>query len=204
VLIPIGVLRLTAVRPGDSYGEFDGELPIKRDDLVIVSARELNVWHGRSRSDQLVIDTLTKRNGRGYDTGEVSKALLNELGRDDRLVDRKPPALHDPSDVVLNVERQKFTAAEVRGTFRPAGSEDIGVPGLLSADDRVLSPDKPTLDLENALARFVNSNSAGKVDADYTALQTLAAELPGLVDPEELRIDIDLANTRIRKLIQPN
>ena len=118
---------LHEVRPGDAYGKFDGIFTLKRDDLIIVSARELDLWQGRSRSDQLVMQSLLSRNGKGYDTGDVTPALLNEVGRDDDLIIYRPPVLH------VNAEAYSMLSPAVRntvirGAFRPASlNEDSTV-----------------------------------------------------------------------------
>ena len=201
-LIPIGVLRLVEVRPGDSFGVYEGQFSLKREDLVIVSARKLNLWQGRSRSDQLVMQSLLSRNGKGYDTGDVTPALLNEVGRDDGLIVRRPPELH------VNAEAYSMRSPQVRnkvvgGAFRPASSDEDGSANMLSLEDRQLSPDKPTLDLETALSQFVSSNAAGKLDMETNGLRLMSSELPGLVDPEEVRAYLNGANARIRTLIRP-
>ena len=201
-LIPIGVLRLVDVRPGDAYGKFESEFTLKRDDLIIVSARELDLWRGRSRADQLVMLSLLSRNGKGYDTGDVTPALLNEVGRDDDLIIYRPPVLH------VNAEAYSMLSPAVRntvirGAFRPATDNEDGTLSPLSYEDQQLSPDLPTLDLETAYARFVLSNASGKTDIDTKQLRKLASELPGLVDPEEVRADLDRANTQIRNLLRP-
>ncbi len=202
-LIPIGVLHLVDVRSGDSFGQYDGEFSLQRDDLVIVSARELNLWEGRSRSDQLVTRSLLSRNGKGYDSGDVSPTLLNEVGRDDDYIVHKPPALHVNTDLYAK-QRPAFHAAVVRGAFRPASKDEDGVENQLSLEDRERSPDKPTLDLETALARFVTNNAAGALDISPISLRQLAKDRIDLVgNQDDLKTDLDQANARIRMLIRP-
>ncbi len=201
-LIPIGVLRLIEVRPGDAYGKFDGIFTLKRDDLIIVSARELDLWQGRSRSDQLVMQSLLSRNGKGYDTGDVTPALLNEVGRDDDLIVYRPPVLH------VNAEAHSMLSPAVRntvirGAFRPASLNEDSTVSPLSYEDQQLSPDSPTLDLETAFSRFVLSNASEKTDINVQQLRMLASELPGLVDPDDVNADIDRANIQIRNLLRP-
>jgi hypothetical protein len=201
-LIPLGVLRLVDVRPGDAYGDFEGRFALKRDDLIIVSARELDLWRGRSRSDQMVMQSLLSRNGKGYDTGDVTPALLNEVGRDDDLIVYRPPVLHVNAEA-YSMRSPAVRNTVVRGAFRPATTNEDGTLSPLSYEDQQLSPDSPTLDLETAFAKFVLSNASGKTDIEIKQLRTLASELPGLVDPEEVKADLDRANTQIRNLLRP-
>lgn len=201
-LVPIGVLRLVEVRPGDAYGKFDSSFSLKREDLIIVSARELDLWRGRSRSDQLVIQSLLSRNGKGYDTGDVTPALLNEVGRDDDLIIYRPPVLHVNAEA-YSMLNPAVRNTVIRGAFRPASRSEDGTLSPLSYEDQQLSPDAPTLDLETAFSRFVLSNGAGETDLNIKQLRMLASELPGLVDPEEVRVDLDRSNAQIRNLLQP-
>ena len=201
-LLPIGVLRLVKVRPSESFGEYEGEFHLQREDMVIVSARDLNLWQGSSRSDQMVIKSLLSRSGKGYDTGDVTPAILNEVGRDDDLSAKKPPVLHVNADAYSMQSPQTHITVN-RGAFRPASSDEDGAANMLSLEDRRLSPDQSTLDLETALSRFVSTNAAGKVDVDLGSLQMLASDRSGLVDPEEVRADLEDANARIRNLIRP-
>ena len=200
-MIPIGVLRLVAVRPGDAFGMYEGEFRLQRDDMIIVSARDLNVWQGRSRSNQLVVDSLLSKDQRGYDSGAISPALLDEVGRDDDLIARRPPPLHVNADA-YSMLRPQVRDRIARGAFQLASSDE-GSEHPLSDEDRRLSTDKPTLDLETAFARFVISNSSGRVNVDYESLRLLAKDLPRFVDPEDVRVDLDLANSRVRAIIQP-
>lgn len=201
-LVPIGSLRLTRVRPGEAFGEYEGGFSLKREDLVIVAARELNLWQGRSRSHQLVIDTLLSKSHRGYDTGDISPALLNELGRDDALIANKQPPLHVNADL-YSTRRPKFTVSVIRGAFRPATGKDDGAANTLSAKDRELSPDAPTLNLETALARFVSTSAAGKLSVDDESLQLLSQDQPGVIDLEDVLADLNRANVRVHGLIRP-
>ena len=201
-LLPVGVLRLTKVRPGDAFGEFEGEFSIRRDDIVIVSARELNVWRGRPRSSQLVIDTLLNRSPRGYDTGDVSPALLDEVGRDDGLIANKQASFRVNSDLHAT-QRPKTTVAIVRGAFRPASGDEDGAANSLSAKDRELSPDQPTLALESGLARFATSSATGRVAIDDQSARLLGQDLAGIVDLSEVRTKLNRANTRVHTVLQP-
>ncbi len=92
--VPIGVLRMNSVQAGESRGIYEGELPLRNTDLVIIAARKLNLWTGRTRIDQTVIRTMISDRTRGYDTGSVSPRLVRELGKDDDLIHRLPLALH--------------------------------------------------------------------------------------------------------------
>ncbi len=201
-LVPIGVLRLVKVQPGESFGEFEGEFSLKREDLVIVSARELNLWEGRSRSDQLVTRSLLSRNGKGYDSGDVSPTLLNEVGRDDGYIDHKPLALHANTDL-YDRQRVAVRPTVVRGAFRPASGDEDGAENQLSLEDREQSPDRSTLALETALAQFVSSNTAGMLDVTPSSLRALGQYRPELTNQDELKIDLQKANARIRTLIRP-
>ena len=201
-LLPIGVLRLTSVRPGDAFGEFEGEFPIHRGDIMIVSARDLNLWRGMSRSDQLVIDSMLNRNRTGYDTGDVSPTLLNELGRDDGLISKKRPPLHGNLDLHFS-PRPKFTPAELRGAFRLASGDDDGAANGLSAKDRELSIDKPTLALETSLAGYVATSGLAQFDADNQSVRSLADDLSGVFNLDESRANLNRANARVHALLQP-
>jgi hypothetical protein len=201
-LIPLGVLRLVEVRPEDSYGELQGDFRLQADDLVIMSARNLDLWQGRTRSNQLVIQSILSRNGRSYDSGAVSSAILNEVGRDDDLIQHRIPSLH-VNRYVYDMQRPVQRSVVLRGAFRPASSEEDGVANLLSEEDREKSLDKSTLDLETALSRFVSANAAGKVDAPSTALRLLAEERTDLMGLDEVRLDLEAANAQIRSLLRP-
>lgn|GEM_PF-6260543 len=201
-LIPIGSLRLTRVRPGEAFGEYEGEFSLKREDIVIAAARELNLWQGRSRSDRLVIESLISQNGRGYDTGDVSPALLKEVGRDDDLIAKKPLPLHVNADI-YSTRRPKVSVSVIRGAFRTASGAEDGAVSSLSAIDRELSPDTPTLSLETALARFVTASASGKLAVDDESLQLLAKDLPGVIDLEDVLADLNRANVRVHGLIRP-
>ncbi len=200
-LIPIGALRLSEVRPSDSFGEYEGDFQIQRDDIVIVSARELDLWNGQSRSRQLVIKSLLSRDNQGYDTGEVSPALLREVGQDNDFISDQTPPLHVNSEAYA-MRNTRVRDTVVRGAFRLALSVE-GAGKLLSAEDKRMSLDKPTLDMESALAQFVVTNKGGNIDVDDEGLRLLAEQLPALTDPDDIRADIELANTRIRTLIHP-
>ena len=201
-LVPIGVLRLVKVRPGESFGEFEGEFSLKREDLVIVSARELDLWEGRSRSDQLVTRSLLSRNGKGYDTGDISPTLLDEVGRDDGFIVHKPPVLHVNGDLSAT-QRPVVSATVVRGAFRPASGEEDGAVNQLSLEDRERSPDKPTLDLESALSQFVSSNAAGMLDITPHGLSQLVVDRSDRANQDDMKLDLQKANARIRTLIRP-
>ncbi len=202
-VIPIGALRLVKVRSADALGEYEGDFTLQRDDVVIASARELTLWQRRSRSDQLVTQTLLARTGRGYDTGEVSPALLNEVGRDDDLIAQIPTPLHVNAER-YSMQRPVERAAISRGAFRPSRGLEDGTAHSLSEEDRRLSPDLPTLDLESALARFVLTNASGNVVLDGESLQLMAKYQPGLIEPELLQADLERANMRVRSIIQPH
>lgn len=199
-LVPIGILRLNSVEAGGSRGTYEGELPLKRSDLVIVAARRLNLWAGRSRMDQMVIRTMISDRTRGYDTGSVSPRLARELGKDDDLIHRLPLNLH----VNLNefdTRRPVIETPIIRGAFAPSASTETA--NAASEEDRILADDRPTLDLEQALVRFVRSNSAGEVNLTEVEAAQLAALIPGKVDVDQLRSRLKLANTRIRNLLAP-
>ena len=201
-LVPIGVLRLVKVQPGESFGVFEGEFSLKREDMVIVSARELNLWEGRSRSEQLVTRSLLSRNGKGYDSGDISPTLLNEVGRDDGFVAHKPPVMHVNADL-YSTQRPAARATEVRGAFRPASGDEDGAENQLSLEDREQSPDRTTLALETALAQFVSSNTAGMLDITPASLRSLNRDRPELINQDEMKMDLQNANARIRTLIRP-
>lgn len=202
MLIPVGVLRLVQVRPGESFGEYEGAFQLRREDLVIVSARELNLWQGGTRSDQLVMQSLLSKTGNGYDSGDVSPALLHEVGRDDDLVAKKPAVLHVNADT-YSTQKPTVRKAEIRGAFRPASSVEEGLANMLSLEDRQLSPDQSTLDLETALSRFVSSNTAGQLEFSPQTLRLLASDQSGVSDLESVRAHVDGANARIHTLIRP-
>lgn len=202
MLIPVGILRLVEVRPGNAFGEYEGAFQLRREDMVIVSARVLNLWQGGTRSDQLVMKTLLSKTGNRYDSGDVNPALLVEVGRDDGLVAKRPPELHVNADI--HSTHQSITRkAETRGAFRPASSVEDGLTNMLSLEDRELSPDQSTLDLETALSRFVSSSAADKLEISPESLRLLASEQSGESDLESVRAHIDGANARIRRLIRP-
>jgi hypothetical protein len=201
-LVPIGVLRLVKVQPGESFGVYEGEFSLKREDLVIVSARELNVWEGRTRSDHLVNRSLLSRNGKGYDTGDVSPTLLNEVGRDDGYIVHKPQMMHVNTDLYAT-QRPVVLAPVVRGAFRPASGDEDGAEHQLSVEDREQSPDRSTLALETALAQFVSSNKAGMLDITPQGLRSLGQERSELANQDDVKIDLQKANARIRTLIRP-
>ena len=200
-LLPVGVMKLTDIKAGQSFGTYEGAFTLKPDDIVIVSARTLNLWKGGTRSDQLAIKTILTRDDRGYDTADVSPELLDEVGRDDNLVNRKFPPLHVNVDVYSS--RLPFVRPiVVRGAFRLATGDQDGPLNTLSKEDRDLSPDNATLSLQSGLARFVASSREGKLTADDNSIRTLAAELPGVVDLETVTAEVNQANFKIGKLLR--
>lgn len=200
-VVPIGVLRVSEVRPGDSFGEYEGDFQIQRDDIVIVSARQLDLWNGQSRSDQLVIKSLLSRNNRGYDTGAVSPSLLQEVGEDNDFISDKPPLLHVNAEAdAMRHTRVRDTV--VRGAFHLALRVE-GAGKLLSEEDKRMSRDKPMLDMEMALARFAETNKDGKIAVDNETLRILSEQMPAFTDPDDVRAHVERANTRIRTLIHP-
>lgn len=202
-LLPMGVLRLTDVRAGDAYGRFESDYTLDTEDLVLVSARDLNLWRGRSRIDQVTLDTLYIRSSqRGYDTGSLSPELMKELGHDDDLMNRRVIARNInainplPDQPIVKIDRT------VRGAFRPANSIE-GLDLFLSPRDKELARDQPTLNLETGLARFVLSNAAGRVEVSPEVLQSLARHLSEDAKTEDVQQILDDNNGRIRHLIQP-
>lgn len=203
-LIPLGVLRLDEVRAGEAYGRFEADHRLASEDLVLVAARELNLWRGRSRIEQVALDTLYLRAAqRGYDTGALTPALMKELGRDDDLLEGRKTKRN--INAVDQLPDRPFVTVDriVRGAFRPANSLE-GVELFLSPKDRELAKDEPTLKLQLALAKFVFSNAAGQLEIDEDSLQRLADELPGNATPRDASQVINDHNKRIRHLIQPN
>lgn len=200
-LLPVGLMTLTGVRPGESFGNYEGVFTLRRDDVVIVAARDLHLWKGGTRSDQLAIKTILSRGEKGYDTAEVSPELLREVGHDDSLIHRKSPPIHVNVDVYAS-RRPIVRTSEVRGAFRLATGDQDGPVNTLSHGDRDLSPDGPTLSLETGLARFVASSMAGKLAADDNSLRLLAADLPGVIDLETVTAEVNRANARIKKVLR--
>lgn len=200
-LLPVGLMKLTEVRPGESFGQYEGVFSLKRDDIVVMAARDLNLWKGGTRSDQLAIKTILSQRNNGYDTADVSPQLLNEVGRDDNLIDRPFPPLHVNVDVYSS-RKPIVQTTEVRGAFRLATGDLDGAVNTLSKADRELSPDSATLSLESGLARCVALSTESKLPIDDNSLRMLAAGLPGVIDLDEVTADVNRANARIRKLIR--
>lgn len=201
-LIPIGVLRITRLRAGDALGEYEGAMEPHREDIAIIAARDLNLWHSRSRADQLVNQSLLDRSPAGYDTGDLSLSLLKEVGADDELVNRRPKPLH----VNLNEyasRRLKPTVSVIRGAFRPGNGLLDGAANSLSARDRELAPDQPTLDLESALARYVTTSPTGKLILSPASLRALAETRPGVQDLDIIQEDVDRENRRVHQSLKP-
>lgn len=199
--VPIGVLRMNSVRAGESRGIYEGELPLRNTDLVIIAARKLNLWSGRTRIDQTVTRTMLSDRTRGYDTGSVSPRLVRELGKDDDLIHRLPLALHVNLDE-FDSRRPVLEAPIIRGAFIPS-STSTEKANTTSEEDRILAADEPTLNLEESLVRFVRSNSQGEVSLSAIEMEQLAASLPVQTDPDQLRSRLNTANLRIRNLLAP-
>jgi hypothetical protein len=199
-LIPIGILRMTSVKAGESNGLYEGELPIRKSDMVIAAARTLNLWSGRSRMDQMVVRTMISDRTRGYDTGAVSPRLVREVGKDDDEIHRLPLSLHI-NQTVFDTQRPVVTTPIIRGAFAPAASTESA--NAASEEDRILADDKPTLDLEQALVRFVRSNAARQVNLSTAGARELAVTIPGEINLDEMQERLTLANERIRGLLLP-
>lgn len=200
-LQPVGVMKLTDIKAGQSFGIYEGAFTLKPDDIVVMAARSLNLWKGGTRSNQLAIQTILMRDPQGYDTADVSPELLDEVGRDDSLIAGKPPLLHVNADV-YSVQQPFVRPVVIRGAFRLATGDLDGPLNTLSKEDRDLSPNYATLSLQSELARFVASSREGKLAADDNSLRTLAAELPGVVDLETVTAEVSRANLRVGKLLK--
>lgn len=200
-LLPVGVMKLTDVRAGQSFGTYEGSFTLKPDDIVVVAARNLNLWKGGARTDQLATKAILMRGDQGYDTADVSPELLDEVGRDDGLIAGKSPPLHVNVDV-YSARRPFVRPFVMRGAFRLATGDLDGPLNTLSKEDRDLCPNEATLSLQSALARFVASSRDGKLATDENSLRTLAAELPGVVDLETVTAEVNRANLQIGKLLK--
>lgn len=200
-LLPVGVMRLTDIKAGQSFGTYEGAFTLKPDDIVIVAAKNLNLWKGGTRSDQLAVKTILMRSDLGYDTGDVPPELLDEVGRDDSLIAGKSPPLHVNVDV-YSAQRPFVRPFVMRGAFRLATGDQDGPLNTLSKEDRDLCPNDATLSLQSGLALFVASSREGKLGANDDSLRKLAAELPGVVDLETVTAEVNQANLQIGKLLK--
>lgn len=199
--IPIGILRMNTVNAGDSRGVYEGELPLRNTDLVIIAARKLDLWTGRTRMDQTVARTLISDRTRGYDTGSVNPRLLRELGKDDDQIHRLPLSMHVNLDL-FDSRRPVLESPIIRGAFVPS-STSTEKANTTSEEDRILASDAPTLNLEESLVRFVRANTLGQVSLSDLEMEQLAASLPEQTDPARLRSRLNVANLRIRNLLAP-
>lgn len=199
-LIPVGILRMDKVRAGASLGSFEGELPIQKSDIVLIAARRLDLWSGRTRMDQMAMRTLISDRTRGYDTGTVSLDLVKEVGHDDDQIGRLPLNIYvNPADF----DRLKKASATptLRGAFVPAVTTESA--HRASEEDRILAPDQPARDLDNALVRFVRSNLLNTVNVSEEGLNQLASQMSERIDPDDIRNRLQQSNLRIRKLLEP-
>lgn len=199
-LIPVGILRVTSLKAGEANGHFEGELPLQKSDIVLIAARKLDLWSGRSRTDQLVLRTLISDRTRGYDTGNVSPRLAQEVGRDDDQIGRLPLDVH-VNQIEYDLRRPVVSNPIVRGAFAPSASAEVA--NAASEEDRILAEDKPTLDLEHALVRFVRANAAGAILLSETGAVDLARTLPGEVNIDQMQSRLKLINLQIRNLLSP-
>ncbi len=195
-LFPVGLMKLTEVRSGESFGTYEGAFSLEQDDIVIVSAKQLNLWRGGTRSRQLVIKSILFRGERGYDTGDVSPGLLNEVGRDDDLISHKSPPLHVNADV-YSTQRPFVHQVEVRGAFRLATGDQDGFVNSLSKEDRELASNSAVRSLETGLAKFVASSADGKLTVEDETLRDMVRQLPGDVDLDDVTAEIQRANARV-------
>jgi hypothetical protein len=118
--LPVGRIEVILTKPSYSIARFTGDLTVQVADLALIRAENLNLWEGGiSRSDRLLIDTVTRiESGADYDTRDITPRLLDELARDDealRLSRQSPSAFLTEEEVAPVTVRD----ADVAGTFRP-------------------------------------------------------------------------------------
>lgn len=83
-VVPIGGGIVRRNQPEESEVSMEGPFRPQKGDLVLVRARQLELWEPHPRADRLVRERLSRRRMQhGYDTLDLPSRLIEEVGRDD-------------------------------------------------------------------------------------------------------------------------
>ncbi len=145
-VIPISGLTVIRTQPEGSTVRVEGPFQVQEGDYVLIRARHLDLWNGRTRMDHLIRRRyVVSRKSYGYQTVSPDPNLLNEVARDDEF--QKRQYIFDDADRFVAQARrhEKFNDA-------PAGA--ITRTPVLSEKD--LEKEKEEVSSEPTLAEWLS------------------------------------------------